>query len=108
MSIRAIVLAAGKGTRMKSQDSKVLFLVAGRPIVSWVVDAVSNAGVDDITVVVGHGGDDVAALLPDGVATADQDEQLGTAHAVTTALEVMGEVAGDTVLVVPARPPAPC
>jgi bifunctional UDP-N-acetylglucosamine pyrophosphorylase/glucosamine-1-phosphate N-acetyltransferase len=69
------------------------------------VDAVSRVGVDDITVVVGHGAGSVAAVLPEGVGTAVQEEQLGTGHAVMAALEVLGHVGGDTVLVVPGDTP---
>jgi len=105
MSIRAIVLAAGKGTRMKSEDPKVLFEVAGRPIVSWVIDAVLDAGVEDVTVVVGHGAEAVGELLPDGVTAAVQEEQLGTAHAALAALDAMGDVSGDAVLIVPGDSP---
>jgi len=105
MSVRAVLMAAGKGKRMNSDMPKVLFEVAGRPLISWVVDAVGAAGVDDITVVVGHGAEAVADVLPEGVHTALQSEQLGTGHAVMTALESMGDVAGDTVLVVPGDTP---
>ncbi len=105
MSVRAIILAAGKGTRMKSDRSKVVHSVGGRPIVSWVVDAVLAAGADDVTVVVGHGADDVVGLLPESAAAVVQEEQLGTAHATGTALEAMGDVSGDTVLVVPGDSP---
>jgi bifunctional UDP-N-acetylglucosamine pyrophosphorylase/glucosamine-1-phosphate N-acetyltransferase len=105
MSVRAIVLAAGKGTRMMSDRSKVVFEVAGRPIISWVVEAVIAAGADEVTVVVGHGADDVRAALPPGVHTAVQQPQLGTAHAATTALETMGDVSQDTILIVPGDSP---
>ncbi|MBU1492805.1 MAG: bifunctional UDP-N-acetylglucosamine diphosphorylase/glucosamine-1-phosphate N-acetyltransferase GlmU [Actinobacteria bacterium] len=105
MSVRAVVMAAGKGKRMNSDTPKVLFEVAGRPLVSWVVDAVAAAGIDEITVVVGHGARAVADSLPEGVRTALQSEQLGTGHAVATALETMGDVTGDTVLVVPGDTP---
>ncbi|MCJ7725074.1 MAG: bifunctional UDP-N-acetylglucosamine diphosphorylase/glucosamine-1-phosphate N-acetyltransferase GlmU [Acidimicrobiia bacterium] len=105
MSVRAVVLAAGKGKRMNSDLPKVLFEVTGRPLVSWVVDAVRAAGVDDITVVVGHGADQVVEVLPEGVQVALQEEQLGTGHAVMTALAAMGDVSGDTVLVVPGDTP---
>jgi len=105
MSVRAVVLAAGRGKRMRADLPKVLFEVAGRPLVAWVVDAVAAAGADDITVVVGHGGEAVAAVLPDDVGTAVQQEQLGTGHAVMAALEAMGDVSGDTVLVVPGDTP---
>jgi bifunctional UDP-N-acetylglucosamine pyrophosphorylase/glucosamine-1-phosphate N-acetyltransferase len=105
MSVRAIILAAGKGTRMKSDLSKVVFPVAGRPLVSWVVAAVVEAGADDVTVVVGHASEDVEAVLPEGSRAVVQDEQLGTAHAATTALAAMGDVSNDTVLVVPGDSP---
>ncbi|MCB2224437.1 MAG: bifunctional UDP-N-acetylglucosamine diphosphorylase/glucosamine-1-phosphate N-acetyltransferase GlmU [Actinobacteria bacterium] len=105
MSVRAVVLAAGKGKRMNSDLPKVLFEVAGRPLVAWVVEAVASAGVEDITVVVGHGADLVAGALPPGVAVARQEEQLGTGHAVRCALDEMGDLAGDTVLVVPGDTP---
>jgi len=105
MSVRAIVLAAGRGTRMKSDLSKVVFPVAGQPLVSWVVAAVLEAGADEVTVVVGHGAEDVEAALPEGVRAVVQDQQLGTAHAATTALAAMGDVSDDTVMVVPGDSP---
>ncbi len=67
MSLRAIVLAAGRGTRMKSDRPKVLFAVAGRPLLAWVLDAVAGAGPDEVVVVVGHGAAEVQAALPPGV-----------------------------------------
>jgi len=105
MSLRAIVLAAGRGTRMKSDRPKVLFAVAGRPLLSWVLDSVAGAGPDEIVVVVGHGAAEVRAVLPSGVRAVVQEPQLGTGHAVMTALAEMGGVAGDTVLVVPGDTP---
>ena len=80
----AIVLAAGKGTRMQSELPKVLVPVAGRPMVRYVIDALRAAGVDRIVVVVGYRADLVRAELaglPD-IEFADQTEQLGTGHAV--------------------------
>lgn len=105
MAVRAIILAAGKGTRMRSDAPKVLQRVAGRPIVSWVVDAVSGAGADEITVVVGHGADEVVAVLPDGVKSVVQEQQLGTGHATLVAYESLDIVDGDVVLVVPGDSP---
>jgi len=105
MSLRAIVLAAGRGTRMKSDRPKVLFSVAGRPLLDWVLAAVAGAGPDEILVVVGHGAEAVQAALPAGVRAVLQEPQLGTGHAVMLALEAMGEVGGDTVLVVPGDTP---
>ena len=54
MDIEAIVLAAGKGTRMKSELLKVAHEVAGKPIVNYVVDAVNESGASKIYVVIGH------------------------------------------------------
>ena len=54
-SLAAIILAAGKGERMKSDLPKVVHEVAGRPMVWWVVDAVRRAGAQRIVLVVGHG-----------------------------------------------------
>src|SRR3990170_5018885 len=100
MTVRAIVLGAGKGTRMKCDLPKVLHTVAGRPIVDWVVAAVQEAGIDDITVVVGHGAEAVTAALPDGVRSVVQERQGGTGHATRVALEAIGDVTGDTVFVI--------
>ena len=105
MSLRAIVLAAGRGTRMHSEVPKVLFPIAGRPLLAWVLDAVAGVSPNEILVVVGHGADQVTALLPAGVRAVVQEPQLGTGHAVMAALAAMGEVAGDTVLVVPGDTP---
>ncbi len=82
--LTAIVLAAGKGTRMKSELPKVLFPVLGRPMIDWVLDALNTAGVQKTIVVVGYRADLVREALSQrpGVAFATQAEQLGTGHAV--------------------------
>lgn len=82
----AIILAAGKGTRMKSDLPKVVFPVGGRPMVCAVVDACLAAGVTRIVVVVGHKQELVRDALRDyAVEYAVQDQQLGTGHAVLCA-----------------------
>jgi len=105
LSVRVIVLAAGQGTRMRSTLPKVLHPVAGAPLVSWVVDAARGAAPDETLVVIGHGAEEVAAALPDGVGTVVQKEQNGTGHAVLVALEALGDVTGDTVVVIPGDTP---
>ncbi len=105
MSVRAIVLAAGQGTRMKSFLPKVLHPVAGAPMLKWVLDAVLGVGADQVVVVVGHGAGKVQAILPKGVDAVLQEEQLGTGHATRQALEALGDIEGDTVLVVPGDSP---
>jgi bifunctional UDP-N-acetylglucosamine pyrophosphorylase/glucosamine-1-phosphate N-acetyltransferase len=87
MSIRAIVLAAGKGTRMKSDTAKVLHDVCGRPMLWYVLQAVRAAGVTDIYVVTNA---ELQARMDEfGASGILQEEQLGTGHAVRTALEAM-------------------
>ena len=83
----AVVLAAGKGTRMGSDLPKVVHEAAGKPLVRWVVDALRTAGVDDVIVVVGHRADLVEACLEGlpGVSFATQREQRGTGDAVAAA-----------------------
>jgi bifunctional UDP-N-acetylglucosamine pyrophosphorylase / glucosamine-1-phosphate N-acetyltransferase len=83
--IRAIVLAAGKGTRMKSARTKVLHEVCGRPMLWYVLRALRGAGIDEILVV---SNEEVEAEIHRfGVASALQVQQLGTGHAVRIALE---------------------
>jgi len=80
----AIVLAAGKSTRMKSDQPKVLHEVCGRPMLSFVVTACRLAGVERILVVVGHRKEDVIARFDgaDDIVWVEQTEQKGTGHAV--------------------------
>jgi bifunctional UDP-N-acetylglucosamine pyrophosphorylase / glucosamine-1-phosphate N-acetyltransferase len=97
----AIILAAGKGTRMKSELPKVLVPVAGRPMVRYVIDALRTAGVNRIVVVVGYRADLVRAelaSLPD-IEFADQTEQLGTGHAVMMCREQLASHDGPVVVV---------
>ena len=82
----AIVLAAGQGTRMRSQLPKVLHSLAGRAMVDHVLDSLAAAGVEHRVVVTGHGADLVEASLGAGAVTARQDPQLGTADAVRVGL----------------------
>lgn len=87
----ALVLAAGKGTRMRSPLPKPLVPVAGRAIVSRLLDALRAAGVEDVVLVVGHGADEVMAAVGDRARYALQAEQRGMAHAVACAREAVGE-----------------
>lgn len=97
MAIRIIVLAAGKGTRMKSSMPKVLHRLAGRPLLGHVLDTVSNLNPASITVVIGHGSDQVKQTIVHSVNWAMQTEQLGTGHAVQQALDGIED--DDTVLI---------
>ena len=85
-SLFAIVLAAGKGTRMKSAKAKVLHEVFFRPMIDHVLNAVTSADIDQCAVIVGHQREEVArALQGFAVTTVVQEEQLGTGHAVLCA-----------------------
>jgi len=106
----AIILAAGKGTRMESELPKVLVPVCGRPMVRYVVEAVQKAGISRIVVVVGYRADLVRGELQavPQVQYAEQLEQLGTGHAVMMCREQLAArqgpvlvVAGDSPLLQP-------
>ena len=83
----AIVLAAGKGTRMKAKHkNKVAFKLNGQPMVAHTVDHLREARVGQIVAVIGFQGESVRAALDGGVAYVEQSEQLGTGHAIRVAL----------------------
>jgi bifunctional UDP-N-acetylglucosamine pyrophosphorylase/glucosamine-1-phosphate N-acetyltransferase len=89
-----LIMAAGQGTRMRSEVPKVLHRVAGRTLVEWVVEAARDAGAGRVVAVV-RPGDGVADGLPDGVEVAEQREGEGTGSAVLAAREaVLGDGAG--------------
>ena len=91
----AIVLAAGKGTRMKSDRCKVLHEVAGRPMIDYVIDSARDAGVDKICLVVGHQADRVQENLKEkGITFVLQEPQLGTGHAVDSARNAFSDFDG--------------
>ncbi len=103
--LRAVVLAAGQGTRMRSALPKVMHRIVGRPLVDHVLLAAQAAGVAEAVVVVGHGREQVEAYLGAtwaagdvAIAFAHQVEQLGTADAVRCALEVLGEADGPVLI----------
>ncbi|MBV9332628.1 MAG: bifunctional UDP-N-acetylglucosamine diphosphorylase/glucosamine-1-phosphate N-acetyltransferase GlmU [Candidatus Eremiobacteraeota bacterium] len=95
--IRAIVLAAGKGTRMKSSRSKVLHELCGRPMLWYVLNALRRAGISEILVVANE--ELQAEIAQFGVASVLQSEQLGTGHAVRIGLERLQPHAGGRIVV---------
>lgn len=97
----AVVLAAGKGTRMKSELPKVLVEVAGRPMIEFVLDALRAGGVDRILVVVGYRSEAVRAALAGAadVTFVEQTEQLGTGHAVMVCREELEGHEGPVLIV---------
>ena len=95
----ALILAAGDGKRMKSKHPKVLCQVLFRPMISWVTDACSQAGIQDICAVLGSGADQVRPVLPENCKIALQHERLGTGHAVMCAREFLEEHRGGDILI---------
>ena len=97
MPLKVVILAAGKGTRMKSAMPKVLHRVADKPMVEHVIDASSSLGVDKTILVIGHGADQLRTTVTRNVEYVEQTEQLGTGHAVKQALPLLDP--NDTVLI---------
>jgi bifunctional UDP-N-acetylglucosamine pyrophosphorylase/glucosamine-1-phosphate N-acetyltransferase len=100
-----LVLAAGLGTRMKSERSKVLHPVAGRPLVMWAVENARAAGASRVVAILGHQLEQVKQALDarygEGtVAVAHQAEQKGTGHAVRCALPALANEADDLIVVI--------
>ncbi|MFF2590682.1 bifunctional UDP-N-acetylglucosamine diphosphorylase/glucosamine-1-phosphate N-acetyltransferase GlmU [Peribacillus butanolivorans] len=95
----AIILAAGQGTRMKSKLYKVLHPVCGKPMVQHVIDQVNQLQIEDIVTVIGHGAEKVQEQLGDSCKYALQEQQLGTAHAVMQAGDVLSDKSGITLVI---------
>ena len=95
-----VILAAGEGTRMKSETPKVLHRIGGRSLLGHVLAAVAPLHPRRTLVVIGHGREAVAASLPPGVEPVVQEEQHGTGHAVRVALEHAGSFRPEEVVVV--------
>ncbi|MGD8499454.1 MAG: NTP transferase domain-containing protein [Phycisphaerales bacterium] len=95
----AIVLAAGVSKRMNTQLAKVLHEVCGRPMLAYVLDACRNIGIAKIYVVVGFSAEQVKErFTADDIVWVQQDEQLGTAHAVSCCKEYLKDFQGQTLV----------
>lgn len=108
METTAIILAAGQGTRMKSKLPKVVHNVLGKPMIQWVIDCMSEAGIANKIAILGHGGELVADIVAEQATIVYQTEQLGTGHAVMQGVTALQEnndcvliVCGDTPLLRP-------
>ncbi|TCP22547.1 UDP-N-acetylglucosamine pyrophosphorylase /glucosamine-1-phosphate N-acetyltransferase [Scopulibacillus darangshiensis] len=94
----AVILGAGKGTRMKSKLYKVLHPVCGKPMIQHVVDQIRGLNFGKIVTIIGHGGEAVKEQLGETVDYAVQEKQLGTAHAVQQAADIIRGRQGTTVV----------
>jgi bifunctional UDP-N-acetylglucosamine pyrophosphorylase/glucosamine-1-phosphate N-acetyltransferase len=96
----ALILAAGKGVRMKSDIPKVLHKVCGAPMLQYVLEAARDAGLEQIRVVIGYGGERITEYFAGAnVEWIEQKEQLGTGHAVMTAATMYKGFRGDVVII---------
>ena len=102
MQAAGLILAAGKGARFPSETEapfpKVLRVVLGRPMVLWVLDALEGASIDDVTLVIGFGADEVRRALGERWEYVPQPEQKGSGHAAACAGERFLGFAGTLVV----------
>ena len=98
-SLKAVILAAGKGTRMKSDLPKVVHTIDGKCLVDYVIEAAEGAGAEEICLVVGYKHEIVKERIAhkEEVSFVLQEEQLGTGHAVKCAREFLGDT-GETLI----------
>jgi len=97
--LAAVVLAAGKGTRMRSALPKVLHPICGKPMLAYPLAAARQAGIEKISVVVGHQAEQVQdAFAGQDIIWVEQTEQLGTGHALMCAAEALDGFTGTLLL----------
>lgn len=102
-SLAIVILAAGKGTRMKSDKPKVMHEIAGRPMIGWLLDVAQQLSPEKIIVVTAPGMDDVAAAVaPHAIAI--QEKQLGTGDAVKAALPLLKDFKGKVLILLGDEP----
>ena len=95
----ALILAAGKGTRMKSDLAKVLHVLNGKPLLHYSLAAAESAGAEKIVVIIGHQADKIRDDFPGrGCIFVEQKPLLGTGHAVLQAKNVLADYKGLTVI----------
>jgi bifunctional UDP-N-acetylglucosamine pyrophosphorylase/glucosamine-1-phosphate N-acetyltransferase len=105
--LKAVILAAGAGTRMKSKTPKVLHKIIDRSMLDYVIESAISAGAEEVCVVVGHMKEEVMAEVNHNVTFVEQNEQLGTGHAVMQARSFIEETGqtmilfGDTPMITP-------
>ncbi|MGN1279402.1 MAG: NTP transferase domain-containing protein, partial [Limosilactobacillus sp.] len=95
----AIILAAGKGTRMRSKLYKVLHQVCGKTMVDHVLTQLEKAHIENIITVVGFGAKTVEESLGHRTRYVLQKQQLGTGHAVMQTKDILGDIDGETIIV---------
>ena len=92
----ALVLAAGKGTRMKSEIPKVAFPILRKPMIEYIVENIEKSVIDDIYLVLGYKREVVEDILKERAKYIYQEEQLGTGHAAMQAAPILSKLEGNT------------
>src|SRR5699024_2714016 len=95
----AVILAAGQGTRMKSKLYKVLHPILNKPMINYVIENLQENDFDKLVTVVGHGAESVSEVVGSNSEFVIQEEQLGTAHAVQQAEQLLADENGTTIVV---------
>ncbi|HEU4429346.1 MAG TPA: bifunctional UDP-N-acetylglucosamine diphosphorylase/glucosamine-1-phosphate N-acetyltransferase GlmU, partial [Myxococcota bacterium] len=98
MGLAVVVLAAGKGTRMKSRRTKVLHEICGKPMLAYPLAVAAELGAEKLVVVIGRDADQVEAAFAGRAQFVVQAEQRGTGHAVEVALPKLGDFSGDVLV----------
>ncbi len=98
--MKAIILAAGKGTRMYSNTAKVLHRIGGKTLLQWVLDSIPDIAVKDTYIVIGHQSEAVTTSLSQPYNTVLQKEQAGTGDAVRRVIDAMGSAVSDDNVIV--------
>lgn len=98
MNKYALVLAAGKGTRMKTKLPKCAFPILKKPMIEYIIESLETSTIDETCVVVGHQRKVIEDILDGRVSFAYQEKQLGTGHAAMSAEEVLGKKEGTTLI----------
>lgn len=96
--IYGLVLAAGKGTRMKTEMPKCAYSILKKPMIEYIVEKLEKTRIDETVVVVGHKKDVIMDILGDRVKYAEQTEQLGTGHAALSAESILADKEGVTLI----------
>jgi bifunctional UDP-N-acetylglucosamine pyrophosphorylase/glucosamine-1-phosphate N-acetyltransferase len=104
--IKAVVLAAGKSKRMKSDFTKMVHRILGKEIINYLLDSLTAAGIkeENIVLVVGDNRDEIEAVVKKNVRYVIQEEQLGTAHALLAAKEQIENFSGHLIVIVGDNP----
>ena len=97
--MKSIIMAAGKGTRMKSDLPKVVHLAHGKPMIVRIIDALNALNVEENVLVLGHKREKILEVLGNGVSYVVQEEQLGTGHAVKQAVPKIKDYDGDVLII---------